>query len=262
METKTIVVPLDSSKISEQALPVADAIARRINAGILLVSAQFHGPLEPSQYLEEQAGRVTDCPVDIFATKYEHAPAAIVSVLGNSQDRIVCMTTHGRGGLRLATIGSVAEEVIRRTAEPILLVGPKCRTDFLDSANEMLIAVDQPGAALALADVTRHWADALRLRRRAATVVHPLDIESAERPQGVLRPLATALELPSTEDAILLRAESVAGALTNCADALPAALIAMNTRARTGLARVVLGSQTMTVLHHAHCPVLVTHPRR
>jgi nucleotide-binding universal stress UspA family protein len=262
MEMKTIVVPLDSSEQSERALPVAEAIARRINAGLLLVSAQFHGPLDPGEYLEEQAARVRGCPVDIAATRHEHAPAAIASALDAGSDRIVCMTTHGRGSLRLAALGSVAEEVIHGTDRPILLVGPRCRPDFLDNASELLVAVDRPEAAVPLAEPTRRWANALGLRRRVAILVHPLDIESAQRSDAVLAPLVEALELSSINDGILLRADSVAGALADCAEASNAGLIAMNTRARTGLARFVLGSETMGVLRHASCPLLVTHPQR
>ena len=49
----------------------------------------------------------------------------------------------------------------------------------------------------------------------------------------------------------------VAGALADFADDLPAAMIVASSHARTGLARVALGSVTMAVLHQATCPLLV-----
>ena len=54
MEPKTFVVPLDGSEFAERALPVAEAMADRIGGGLLLVSAQYHGPLDPHEYLEER----------------------------------------------------------------------------------------------------------------------------------------------------------------------------------------------------------------
>jgi nucleotide-binding universal stress UspA family protein len=260
MNLNTIVVPLDASETSERALPIAEALAERVNAGLLVVSAQAYGPLEPTAYVIEMAERVTRCPVDTLATKDDDAITIIAEALGHHDDRVVCMTTHGRGSVQWAALGSVAEEVIRRTEQPILLIGNECRPDFLERGKFLLACADRPEAAGALAAPTSDWAEALDLRRQVAVVVHPLDVESAEHSAPVLDPIARALGVP-TADAMLLRRNSVAGALVQCADVLPAALIATNSHARTGLARFALGSETMDVVRHAHCPVLVTHPR-
>jgi nucleotide-binding universal stress UspA family protein len=260
MDLKTIIVPLDASATSERGLPIAEALAERVNAGLLLVSARVYGPIEPRAYVDEMAARVTRCPVDTLATKEVDGLTIIVETLGDHDDRIICMTTHGRGSVQWAALGSVAEEVVRRTEQPILLVGKNCRPDFLDHGKHILVCADRPEAAASLAGPTSDWAEVLDIPRQLAVVVHPLDVESAERSAPVLEPIARALGVPSS-DAMLLRRNSVAGALVQCADVLPAALIATNSHARTGLARFALGSETMDVVRLAHCPVLVTHPR-
>jgi nucleotide-binding universal stress UspA family protein len=257
MEAKTFVVPLDGSAYSERALPVAEALAVRTGGGLLLVSVPFHGPLEPSAYLDEQSARITQCPVETFSTGEVLAPAAITDALEADDDRIVCMTTHGRGSWRWAAVGSIAEEVIRRTSRPLLLVGRLCRSDFVQGGRDLLVCVDTTSAAAALGPAVRVWAESLSLRVNVATVVHPLDVPSAEHPELVLRPLIEALGSTEVGAAQLLRANYTAGALVDYADDLPAVLIAMNTHARTGVPRFVLGSQTMAVLHEASCPVLV-----
>jgi nucleotide-binding universal stress UspA family protein len=259
MDTKTFVVPLDGSAYSERALPIAEALVARVNGSLLLVSAQFHGPLDPREYLSEQAARVTTCPVDIEATKHERAAVAIAAALERGDDRIVCMTTHGRGSWRWAAVGSVAEEVLQRTDRPLLLVGRHCRTDFLERGTELLVCADRAEAAAGLAPAVQAWSEALGLHPRVAVVVHPLDVESAENPEAVLGPLAHALGMPDTDDVHLLRANYVAGKLADYADDLPAALMAINSHARTGIKRFSLGSETMAVLHLAPCPVLVVH---
>jgi nucleotide-binding universal stress UspA family protein len=261
MNAQTFVVPLDGSAYSERALPVAQALVARVSGRLLLVSAQFHGPLDPQEYLREQAARVTQCPVDIVASQHDRAPVAIESVLEGGADRIVCMTSHGRGSWRWAAVGSVAEEVIQGTDRPVVLVGRHCRTDFLERGKDLLVCADRAEAAAGLAPAVRTWAEALDLHLRVAVVVHPLDVESAEHSEVVLGPVAQALGMPDTRDAHLLRANYVAGALADLADDLPAALLAINSHARAGLRRFSLGSETMAVLHLAPCPLLVVRGR-
>ena len=77
MTAKTLVVPLDGSEFAERALPVAQAIVERIGGRLLLVSAQYHGPLEPHAYLEECAALNDRCPVEVLATKETYAAQII-----------------------------------------------------------------------------------------------------------------------------------------------------------------------------------------
>jgi nucleotide-binding universal stress UspA family protein len=58
----------------------------------------------------------------------------------------------------------------------------------------------------------------------------------------------------------VVRGGFVPATLVDLATELPAAMVAMSTRARTGAARALLGSVTSAVVHRAHAPVLVLHP--
>jgi nucleotide-binding universal stress UspA family protein len=257
MEAKTLVVPLDGSEYSERALPIAEALAMKTGGGLVLVSVPFHGPVDPRGYLEEQATRITQCPVELFTSDDFVAPGAIQHALEAGEDRIACMTTHGRGSWRWAAVGSVAEEVIRSTTRPLLLVGRNCRADFLKRGPNLLVCVDSTVAAATLAPAVHTWAQTLSLRVHLAIVVHPLDVPSAEQPEQLLGPLVEALGPTDVDGAELLRATYVAGALVDYADDLTAALIAMSPHARTGASRFMLGSKTMAILHQASCPALV-----
>ena len=168
MTPKTLVVPLDGSEYAERALPIAETVAERIGGSLLLLSAQYHGPLRPHEYLEERAALCGRCPVDLIATKEELAEDAIVDALDNRDDLVVCMTTHGRGRLRWAVLGSVAEDVIRRTGRPTLLVGRNCRTDFLDRSPHLVACSDGSEDSAELAPVAREWADLLGLDHEVA----------------------------------------------------------------------------------------------
>lgn len=259
MSSKTLVVPLDGSGYAELALPVAGALAERIGGGLLLVSAQYQGPLEPREYLDECAARIEQFPVEVIATKEGLATDAIIEAVEASDDRIVCMTTHGRGRLRWAALGSVAEEVIRRAERPMFLVGRSCRPDFLTRSTQFVACSDGSYESKELAPAAREWAALLGLELRVAMVAHPLDVESAETSDALLRSLAAQFGEPDEVKATMVRRRFVAGALGDLADDLPAAILGMNCHARSGMARFALGSVTMAVLQFAPCPVLVTH---
>jgi len=259
MAPKTLVVPLDGSEWAERALPVADAVADRIGGRLLLVSSQYYGPLDPAEYLEEIAARYMRNPVDIVTTKDTYAAQAIVEAAQASDDRVVCMTTHGRGSVRWAALGSVAEEVIRRAGRPVLLVGRHCRADFLRDAPNFVAAADGSDQSEELAPAAREWADLLGLDLRVVVVVHPLDVDSAEHPFDLLSPVAASFGLEDGTKVSMVRSNYPAGAIADFAEELPAAILGMNCHARTGLARFALGSVTMGALNLAHCPLLVTH---
>ena len=62
------------------------------------------------------------------------------STPGASAGALVCMTTHGRGGVTRAVLGSVAEAVVRGSDGPVLLVGPWIRSDWTLPAEPTLLA--------------------------------------------------------------------------------------------------------------------------
>jgi nucleotide-binding universal stress UspA family protein len=260
MTSPTLVVPLDGSPYSERALPIATAIAQRGDGRLLLISAEDHGPLHPAEYLDAIAAFPRPVPVETVAVADTDAfpGKAIAEVLLAADDRIVCMTSHGRGGLRWGLLGSVAEEVMRRVDRPSLLVGRHCHEDFLTDRGFLLACADGSESSVELAPIAIEWAERLALNIHVATVVHPLDIESAEHPEKLLDPIVEQFGGSDRVAATLLTSRYPAGALADYADDLGAALIAVNSHGRTGLARFALGSAAMGLVNQAPCPVLVT----
>ncbi len=258
MIPKTYVVPLDGSPFAERAVPIAGALAQRVGGKLVLVSATSGGPLEPRTYLSEVAARYPDLSVETLVHDDDAPVDAILKVVGDSDDRILCMTSHGRGRLRWAILGSTAEDVVRRSDRPMLLVGRHCRDDFLTPDARMLACVDGTDDGDRFAPVVLEWAAQLGLSTDAAVVVNPRDVESAEHPETLIDPIVEHFGGPDQVRAHLLTSAYVAGALADLAVDLPAAMIAMSCSGRSGLTRVVLGSVTMAVLHLALCPLLVT----
>jgi nucleotide-binding universal stress UspA family protein len=127
MFPNTIVVPLDGSEFAARAVPVAHAFVRQTGGGMLLMSTRWDDDIESARaYLDEVAPTYQDVDVSTIVIGDRPAASAIQLVATESAGRIVCMTTHGRGRIRWALLGSVAEEVVRESSDPVLLLGRHC----------------------------------------------------------------------------------------------------------------------------------------
>jgi nucleotide-binding universal stress UspA family protein len=176
-----------------------------------------HGPLAPAEYLEEMAAYPRPVPVATIANSETYPVDAIATIARDTEDSIVCMTSHGRGGLRWGLLGSVAEDVVRRAERPTFLVGRHCREDFLTDAHFLLTGVDGTETSSQLAPVVCEWAKRLGLELRAAIVVHPLDVERAEHPEALLDPIVEQFGGPDRATATLLTSRYPEGTLADYA---------------------------------------------
>ena len=136
-DLKRILVPLDGFDLSESALPEATLVGTatggtlvlcRVNeaAGfeVGLLSKETEGKVLES-YLKEKSELVSgELPVE---TVFEFGSAArsLLRVIDHKNIDLVVMTSHGRGGFNRWVCGSVAENVLRSSPVPVLIVRPK-----------------------------------------------------------------------------------------------------------------------------------------
>ncbi len=152
-----IIVPLDGSRLSAQAIPYATEIGKRFDAEVILVRVLSPSGLaivSPATGMEDAAA------TDIIA---QEAPAKDVDNASNAkrylmnwaqslksqgvkvsyqvtigtpakaimelaiaqQASLIVMMSHGRGWFKRAIMGSVADEIIRGSSLPVLIVRPK-----------------------------------------------------------------------------------------------------------------------------------------
>jgi nucleotide-binding universal stress UspA family protein len=154
---RTILVPVDGSSFSEQAIPVALGVAHRTGAAIELVMAfdtyadagvGALGIAAPPTYLISDDARLEEVRGEresylaalsqrLRAESGRHVRSEIlegrtVEVLAERARRradLVVMSTHARGGLRRLWLGSVADCLIREVSVPVLLVKPTQSAD-------------------------------------------------------------------------------------------------------------------------------------
>ena len=143
-EVARLVVPLDGSKLAEQALPVAAELARELGVPVRLVraldvdlvrAAVQAGPAVAAAHAASQARLETEILAELearAASLREQGVAATAEVLHGAAvpallaalvpDDLLVLTTHGRGNVGRWLLGSVAEPLVRQAVAPVLLV--------------------------------------------------------------------------------------------------------------------------------------------
>jgi nucleotide-binding universal stress UspA family protein len=123
---KRIMVPLDGSELAQSALPHALELGRALEATLLLfyVRDPRSGSVEAGRrYLayvrDEQAASGVN--IEILVGEGPVA-AAIIEAAEHERIDLIAMATHGRSGMQRVVYGSVAEQVLRSSSRPILLV--------------------------------------------------------------------------------------------------------------------------------------------
>ena len=141
-----ILVPLDGSQTAEAILNDVQELALKLDAEVVLFQAiesladtltGSHIALDIARqaveedrqrahaYLDQVAERLRSAGVKV-TTHVGEGPAA-VSILSHCRSEnvsMVAMTTHGRSGLRRTVFGSVADEIMRDSHLPVLMMRP------------------------------------------------------------------------------------------------------------------------------------------
>jgi nucleotide-binding universal stress UspA family protein len=123
---KRIMVPLDGSDLAQTALPHALDLCRALGATLLLLHVRDtrHGSPEAARRFLDFTRRQHANDGVVIETLVREGPVADAIVRAAEQQQIdmIAMATHGRSGLQRAVYGSVAEQVLRSSSRPVLLV--------------------------------------------------------------------------------------------------------------------------------------------
>lgn len=171
---RSILVPADGSSLSECAIPVACAIARRQQRASVEVVSVYAGPLDvlrgpgapvrdprydadlaagARSYVATLAERLAREAPDLStcATALEGPPApTIVTRVREAPHDLVVMTTHGRSGASRLWLGSVADRVVRQCPVPVLLlrdVSAATPSERDPMWSDVVVPVDTDGAS-------------------------------------------------------------------------------------------------------------------
>lgn len=294
---RTIVVPLDGTALGERALPAALNVARRTGARLELVhvhTARRENPMPEVRTLEEVkrlkerryllglASAVSSrhgTPVQASLLEGAVVPAILEYATGCRADLIV-LATHARAGLSRSVLGSVADELVRRSGMPVLTVGPRSLSPHvLGEGTWDTVAVPLDGSALAeqvLGSVARISPQTLLLVQVLSPVDHVglagrtyvletargLEATRTRAAERYLQTVARSMQglIPRVSTRVVV-AEDVPAAIVEQAKSGEADLIALSTHGRSGLSRLVLGSVADRLVRVSPLPVLKLRPQ-
>lgn len=301
---RRILVPLDGSPFGEHALPTAMALAGRMGAQLHLATvalpatpemsdsnravprgedARDRGQARAGQYLEEVQERIRkvgfEGTVGTEVISAGNTAHSLVRHLVDLEVDLVVMTTHGRGPIQRAWLGSTADGVIRRSPVPVLLLRPE-EDEPVDLSTEpepfrsVLVPLDGSRTGeelLAMAPpITAEDATITLLRVVAPFipggspylphVVRETHDQEAVETAAVeyLEGVADRFDLGGRSTEARTSLQGQAGmAILEVARTMGADLVAISTAGRGGVARMLLGSVADKVIRGAPCPVLV-----
>ncbi len=115
--------PVSNDPAGQVVVPGADPAPRALETRD---QALDRARAERSDYLHDAAGRCLDgLDPEVHVEFSEHPASAIVERAAALAVDFIAMGTHGRSGIRHVLMGSVAEQVLRESSVPVLVVGPR-----------------------------------------------------------------------------------------------------------------------------------------
>ena len=296
-----VIVPLDGSPFAEQAIPHAVDIVAQTGGVLHLV--KVHRPPEDSllgdamymagelideevrdddrHYLEQIAASPDVASVELLTTLLTgDVVGALSHYVQTCGIDLIVMSTHGRGGLSRAWLGSVAESLLRVTHVPALLLRPSGHESPAVSPPAAIRQILIPVDGSTLSETVIQTAITIGGRKQTRytllrVVVRPVAIAFAD----ALVPVSWLTdELRGT---VVKHLKSIAGKLTALGYSVQTAvavgpdpadaireyatergfdLIAMATHGRAGLKRVLFGSVSDRVKRGTTVPVLMLQP--
>ena len=305
---RVILVPLDGSSFSEHALHTAVSLARRGGAALrlVLVYPRLVRPLatpgavpydtqfdtdqlnDRARYMDAVVARVAAEGVPVSGTVVDDPDVAkaISAEARRSGADLIVLTTHGRGGVSRAWMGSTADELVRGSTHPLLLIRPASDVtpdamaaqfahvlipldgselaeqvlppalDFvaLTGARITLLRVVKTPETLMPAEETFWTASEREFLERERLVAQQYLDEVAARLAAGDSPLAAPV------GTVVTLAPEPARAILSWTGAHGADAVAICTNARGGLERMLVGSVTDKIVRGATMPTLVVRP--
>lgn len=295
MYTK-ILVPLDGSAVAEQVLPYV-----RTLAGGLKIPVELMGVVDMAEldsHISAEKGRYLDTLIEdsvrrcgeylkgvaqtfprasvSFAVEEGRAAEVIIAKAGADKETLITMATHGRSGINRWLLGSVAEKVLRGSANPRLLVRAKAEAKAAGEATlkSIVVPLDGSEAAESVLPAVLEMTKKLNIeivlfrafnvpysvfggvRDHIAIVDELLGGIKAEA-RDYLERQTEELKKQGAKVSYVLKQGTSADQIISLGRKTPDNLIAMCTHGWSGVKGWVLGSITETVVRHSGDPVLV-----
>lgn len=269
---KKILIPLDGSDLSQRVLgPVRRLLGSEEVGEVTLL--RVLDPLEDRDAARAQLDRLekllsaSGVPARSELREGQDAGAEILELAGSLPADLVAMATHGRTGFTRFVRGSVAERVLRRCAQPLLLCNPTVLhavDDPRPGFRHILVPLDgsdlsksvlEGAAALARtyeAELILFMVENFATGGEHTRLRTPADLLAKLEPIKE-RLLAQGVTQVATKAAIGGEIQEILKAV----DACQVDLLAMTTHGRSGASRWWFGSVAEAIVRAAPCPLFI-----
>jgi len=293
-----IVCGTDFSATATEATNIAAAMARRLTSRLVLVHADefYRSSLvsdptvieaaisERRVELNSEAERLRDLGTQVeekslFGTAFDE----LVATAAKSKARFIVVGAIGHGLARRLLVGSIADRTAETSPVPTLVVRPKSRlAAWIDGKHVLKVLVGYDFSAAS--DTALGWMNELgKIGKLETTVLYTNWPPDEARRLGYEGPLPFAVnpteiqknlegDLKKRIAKFLPKQKATAivepgwgtpeGYLFQMASRRNVDLIVVGTHQRRGLGRVLLGSVSRAVLHHAKVSVAVVPPAK
>jgi nucleotide-binding universal stress UspA family protein len=299
----TMVVPVDGSPFGELALPVALGIGCKSGGEVQVITvvtpiSLLQPPVDGDvlaaeaesldltrekarEYLAELQKRMILSGCDVPISCHVEVGPVVEKLEGYARVAkadLMILTTHGRGPLQRAWLGSVADGLLRHSPCPVLVVRP--REGEVAEPKEMefphiLVTLDGSSESEEILPLAKAMAKLFGSRLTLLRIIPPpFPIPSPYIPHAAQEFKAHAAETEAAHEALEKEAAGLAAegfrvevetrpgahpaqGILEFAEEAGVDLIAMSTRGRGGVSRLVLGSVADKVIRGGTLPVLL-----
>jgi len=272
---KKIIVPIDFSEYSENALETASGLARKYNAEIfalhmlelsnaVLTSSSDQKDVEAVFYMKLAEKKFKNFLEKDYLDGLKVTPivkhfkvfSEVNEVAKENGADLIVMGSHGVSGLKEVIIGSNTEKVVRHSDIPVLVVK---HNPILTDFDNVVFACDFSD------DAIKPYINATKMLDSINAKLHLLYVNvpdagfrsSAEMEKKVADFLKRADgSLDNMKNVTYVSDYTIEEGILNFSNVLGADLIAIATHGRTGLAHFFEGSITEDIANHSTLPVM------
>ncbi len=291
-----LLVPLDGSKLSEVVLPYVEELTTKIGYEVILINVRSpaEDPYHPDlkEYLQNIAEKIQsniqtnlkkysdkkrNIKIEIVGsgTIVTNSAKGILDYADNENIAMIIMATHGRTGISLWTIGSVAEKIVQASKYPVLLI--RANNDLKkDSIRKILVPLDGSRECEFVLAFTGDLASMLKAKvtllhiilqpyyfyasvNGLADVTFSVDELNKKKQDAkkYLEEKRKILEKKGIMTSIQVRAGQVASGIVSLAEKNNFDMVVMSTQGGPGFHHYRHGSVADKVLHEGNIPLLL-----
>ncbi|MEO6397560.1 MAG: universal stress protein [Tepidiformaceae bacterium] len=268
---RSVVVPLDGSSDSEAALALGEYFAKAFGVELRIVHAIPNDEADASaaeatfeSYVAEVAGGDSAAGIPRSTEVSAGEPSEVILKAASAEDLIV-IASHGRGGLRAALFGSVADKVVRGAHGSVVVV-PVSNNLVTPPIHTVLIAVDESECAAHAAAVGRSLAARLGATVNLINSYMPTPVASGletpyvpaqtdEFEREAAKELVSETAEPGEHGHVVLG--PTVEAIADVVETLGVGLVVAGASGKGFFSRLLTGSVSESLMHKLDRPLLI-----